>query len=88
MMKKYSATVKGRPTSNEFGDIVFKGNYREKKEKYPIYKRIIKKMMQRFEVEYDEENDKYLMELGKGMDISIGKEQFEKLYDLREIDTD
>lgn len=85
-MKKYTATVKGCITKNQLGDIVFKGQYREKKSTNPLFPKIVDRMMKKLLVEFDEENEKYLVTLAKGMDVSFSKESFESMYDLIEVD--
>ena len=82
---KYTATIKGCITKNELGDIIFKGNYREKKAEKRLYGAIIKRMMNKLVAEYDEEEQKYKVVLAVGMEVSFGKEQFEELYDLTEV---
>ena len=82
---KYTATIKGCITKNQLGDIVFKGNYREKKAEKRMYGLIVDKMMNRLTVELNEDDGKYHVMLATGMEVSFGKEQFEELYDLTEV---
>lgn len=85
-MKKYTATIKGCITKNQLGDIVFKGNYREKKAENRMYGLIIDKMMNKLTAEFNEDDEKYHVLLAVGMEVSFGKEQFEELYDLTEVE--
>ena len=85
-MKKYTATVKGSMTKNQLGDIIFKGQYREKKSANPLFPKIVDRMAKKLLVEFDEKNEKYLVTLAKGMDVSFSKESFESMYDLIEVE--
>ena len=84
-MKKYTATVKGCMNKNQLGDIIFKGRYRELRAEKRMYSLIVGKMMNKLVTEFDEENQKYLVTLAQGMDVSFTKEQFEQIYDLTEV---
>lgn len=43
-------------------------------------------MMKKLLVEFNEEDEKYLVTLAKGMDVSFSKESFESMYDLIEVE--
>ena len=84
-MAKYTATVKGTMNKNQLGDILFKGEYREKRKTDKIYGIITKALFAKIVVEYRKEDDKYLVKLANGMDISFTKEQIDAMYDLTEV---